>query len=119
MRIEFTIIDDQGKKYSGAADLGDASVDPSSTAPTGTHRDDRSKPRNSGANALPDHILHLRNEGFFREPRTFSEVHEKLRATYTCLPDRVRIALLRLQRRRELRKAVKTVGDEERTAYVW
>jgi hypothetical protein len=61
----------------------------------------------------------LRSEGFFADPRTSTDVHEKLQQTYHCLPDRVQMALLRLQRRRELRKALKKVSDQEKVAYVW
>jgi len=119
MRIEFTIVDDHGRRYSGAADLGDASVDPTDGVRAAIHREERSNPQDPVARGLPDHILHLRESGFFREPRTSSEVHQKLQEAYSCLPDRVQMALLRLQRRRELRKAVKKVGDQEKTAYVW
>jgi hypothetical protein len=119
MRIEFTIIDDHGRRYSGAANLGDALVDPTHDVRATIRQEERSNSQESGAKALPDHILHLREAGFFREPRTSSEVHEKLRETYSCLHDRVQMALLRLQRRRELRKAIKKLGDQEKTAYVW
>jgi hypothetical protein len=119
MRIEFTIIDDHGRRYSGAADLGDALADPARDVRATVCQEERNSPQESGAKALPGHILQLREGGFFREPRTSSEVHEKLRENYSCLPDRVKVALLRLQRRRELRKALKKVGDQEKTAYVW
>lgn len=119
MRIEFTIIDDHGSRYSGAADLGTAPVDPTHNVRTAIHREERSKPQDSASKGLPDHILHLRKDGFFREPRTPQEVHEKLQETYSRLVDHVQMALLRLQRRRELRKAVKRAGDKEKTAYVW
>ena len=56
---------------------------------------------------------------FFREPRTPREVHDKLLETYHCLPNRVQMALLRLHRKRELRKTVKQIGDQEHTAYAW
>ena len=119
MRIEFTVIDDRGKRHTGAVDLGDVSGDASDGLRAATQREERSNPEDSVAKGLPDHIIDLRKSGFFREARTLSEVHEKLQETYSCLPDRVGMALLRLQRRRELRKAVRRVGDQEKTAYVW
>ena len=36
------------------------------------------------ASALPDHILALKQSGFFREPKTAVEVHEKLQSHYPC-----------------------------------
>ena len=68
---------------------------------------------------LPSHILGLRDDGFFRQPKTASEVHGKLQPKYHCEPDRVAMALLRLQRRQELRKTSKVVRKERQVAYVW
>jgi hypothetical protein len=69
--------------------------------------------------SLPDHILDLREAKFFKEPRTAREVHTKLSATYHCEQNRVVIALLRLQRGRQLRRATKQEGDKTQVAYVW
>jgi hypothetical protein len=68
---------------------------------------------------LPDHILDLRNEGFFQSARSGREVHEKLQAVYSCSADRVAMALLRLQRRKMLRKTSKVAGEKKQVAYVW
>jgi hypothetical protein len=68
---------------------------------------------------LPQHITRLRDAGFFAQPRTGDEVHEKLKATYACEVDRVAVALLRLAARKELRKATKTVNSRRYLAYVW
>lgn len=68
---------------------------------------------------LPQHILKLRDAGFFREPRTAAEVHAKLQASYHCAADRVVMALLRLKNARNLRKTSKTVGKKKLIAYVW
>lgn len=119
MRIEFTLIDDHGRRHSGAANLGEIAVDLSNNVERSGKREEQCTTQDSAAKGLPDHIVLLREEGFFREPRTSLEVHEKLQKTYSCLHDRVQMALLRLQRRRELRKATKNVGDQEKTAYVW
>jgi hypothetical protein len=111
MKIEFTLTDDNGKNYHGIAELSAIalrrSVDqgPVHSAPE--------------VRGLPEHILALREADFFHEPRTPVEVHAKLVETYHCLLNRVQMALLRLQRRRELRKTVKKIGDQEHAAFVW
>jgi hypothetical protein len=70
-------------------------------------------------NALPNHILRLREAGFFKQPRVSREVHEKLGSTYPCDANRVTMALLRLKNRKQLRKASKNVSDKKQVAYVW
>jgi hypothetical protein len=112
MRIEFTLTDDDGKSYRGAAELEVAAEKAG-----GAVLQSIAPPADS--QTLPTRILALRDAGFFREPRTASEVHAKLLETYHCLLDRVQMALLRLQRKRELRKATKRVGEREHPAYVW
>jgi hypothetical protein len=110
MRIEFTLVDDAGHTYQGTAELKAVAV----------ARNARPLPSGkTDPKGLPAHILALREGGFFREPRTAGEVHSKLAETYHCLLDRVQMALLRLRRRRELRKASKTIGDQNCDAYVW
>jgi hypothetical protein len=69
--------------------------------------------------SLPDHILSLRDAGYFGQSRTAAEVNKKLQSKYDCEVDRVTMALLRLQRRKKLRKASKKVDDRKQTAYVW
>jgi len=68
---------------------------------------------------LPACILKLRDEGTFKQPRTAKEAHAKLQSYYPCDLNRVDVALLRLQKRRQLRKASKGVGDKKQVAYVW
>lgn len=70
-------------------------------------------------NALPAHILQLKGKGFFKQSKTVREVHTKLKPAYDCEPDRVAMALLRLRKRNQLRKASKKVGDKKQVAYVW
>jgi len=48
-----------------------------------------------------------------------AEVHAKLQESYYCVLNRVQMALLRLQKKRELRRAVKRIGDHDEIAYVW
>ena len=75
--------------------------------------------RSSSSEGLPTHILKLRNEQFFKDPKTATEVHSKLKASYHCEPDRVAMALLRLQRRKALRKSSKVVQKKKQVAYTW
>ena len=67
---------------------------------------------------LPDHILKLRDSGFFDSAKTSGEVHERLQSKYPCEADRVAMALLRLRRRRELRKSSKAIEGKKQLAYV-
>lgn len=68
---------------------------------------------------LPKHILALREKDFFKQPKTSSEVHAKLRPSYPCDLNRVAVALVRLHKRRMLRKTSKLVDKKRLTAYVW
>lgn len=57
---------------------------------------------------LPDYIFQLREDGFFKEPRVPTEVHEKLQSIpYHCLINRVEVALVRMADRKILRLATK------------
>jgi hypothetical protein len=113
VKIEFTLVDDTGNTYQGTAQL--RAVGPASAA-----KDVRPLAAgNIDPKGLPAHILALRESGFFREPRTAAEVHAGLSETYHCLIDRVQMALLRMQRKRELRKATKRIGEQDFAAYVW
>jgi hypothetical protein len=113
MKIEFRLTDDDGGTYEGTAELNAAGRQ------KGPDRQPTSVGDQTAPDGLPAHILALRDAGFFREPRTPGEVHEKLLETYHCLPNRVQMALLRMQRRRELRKTVKKIGEREHNASVW
>jgi hypothetical protein len=73
----------------------------------------------STANKLPEHILRLRDEGFFNPPKTASETHAKLQPVYSCDLNRVAVALLRLRGRKQLRKTSKVMGDKKQVAYGW
>lgn len=77
------------------------------------------KQKSDPGKGLPLHILRLRNEGFFKEPRTPKELHEKLLPKYHCELNRVTMALIRLQRHGQLRKASKFLGGRKQAAYVW
>jgi hypothetical protein len=70
-------------------------------------------------NTLPNHIIALRDKGFFARPQTAGDVQAKLNPTYVCEFDRVSMALLRLVERRKLRKSSKMVAGKKQVAYVW
>ncbi len=70
-------------------------------------------------NNLTDHILAIRDKGFFTRPKTAQEVHKELHSSYHCEPDRVAMALLRLATRKELRRATKKIDEKKYKAYVW
>jgi hypothetical protein len=113
MKVEFRLIDDDGRNYQGIAELR-----PVATV-RGVDEPRVHSPARQDVNGLPGHILNLRESGFFREPRTSAEVHAELQKNYSCLFNRVQMALLRLQRRRELRKATKKIDGQDQVAYVW
>lgn len=110
MRIEFTLTDDEGGSYRGSAELSRTNV---------TARRVISKAAPPSSKSLPDHILELRDQGFFHKPQTGNEVHEELQKQYHCDLDRVQMALFRLVRRRKLRKSAKSIAGRSQVAYVW
>ena len=75
--------------------------------------------RKKGKASLSDHIITLREEAFFLQPRTCEETHGKLKSKYFCKPDRVVMALLRLANKKELRKVAKSIDGKTYKAYVW
>jgi len=84
----------------------------------------RTKPTKSAQkapvrNALPMHVLKLRDAGFFNPPKTYTETHSKLQPIYACDPNRVAVALVRLNDRKQLRKTSKIVGKRKLVAYGW
>lgn len=81
--------------------------------------DARKTGKGSSRGGLPAHLLNLRDSAFFKEPRTVKETHAKIQSNYPCDLNRVAVALLRLQKRRQLRKTSKGVGDNKQVAYVW
>lgn len=68
---------------------------------------------------LPEFLLQLRDQGYFKQPKTYNEAHSKLASIYPCESARVRVALIRLQKGRQLRKAPKVVNGRKQNAYVW
>ncbi len=68
---------------------------------------------------LTDRIIDLRDNKFFSRPMTAEETHKKLQETYHCELNRVAMALLRLAKRRELRRASKEANGKKYKAYAW
>lgn len=66
---------------------------------------------------LPALILQLRDQGFFKQPRTSREVQARLEPIYRF--DSIDIALVTLQKRKQLRRTSKKVGDRKQVAYIW
>lgn len=69
--------------------------------------------------SLSNHIIELRERGSFKEPITPKEVHKKLATIYPCDLSRVKVELIRLQKRGQLRKTSKLIGEKKYIAYVW
>ena len=69
---------------------------------------------------LGDHILLLRDGGFFSQPKIEKEVYEKVHETYYCERKRIGVELFRLySKKHQLRKASKVVDGKKLVAYVW
>jgi hypothetical protein len=78
------------------------------------------KPKAKAAkHSLSDHIIELRDSGFFTQPKTAEETHAKLAGKYHCELNRVAVALLRLAERKQLRKASKIISEKKHKAFVW
>jgi hypothetical protein len=71
------------------------------------------------AKSLPDFIIALRDSGFYSAPKTADETHGKLQENYHCEKSRVGVALLRLAKGKNLRKASKMINGKKYQAYVW
>jgi len=111
MRIEFTLTDNKGHSYSGSATLTQNKVIQSTI-----HGETIVLNRTKNLSAF---ILDLREAEFFKQPKTGHEVHAALHGKYHCEIDRVQMALLRMQRKKDLRKAKKNEDGKEQVAYVW
>jgi len=68
--------------------------------------------------SLSEHIIGLREEGFFAQPQTAREVHKKLEGMYPCELNRVEVALTHFGGK-ELRISSKEVAGKKLKAYVW
>ena len=69
--------------------------------------------------SLSDHIIDLRDAGFFSQQKTAEEIHTKLTGKYSCELNRVAVALLRLTEKKQLRITSKVVDKKKFKAYVW
>jgi transposase len=69
--------------------------------------------------SLPNLIINLRGQSFFKTPRTSDEVHHEISPKYSCDLNRVTMALSRLKKRKKLRISSKVVKNRKISAYVW
>lgn len=74
---------------------------------------------NSSGVSLSKHILALRDEKFFKQPKSVQEVHKKVLSNYHCELNRVDTALRRLKNKKQLRITSKIAGNKKVPAYVW
>ncbi len=111
MKVFIEVIDDNGKKFSGTLDLDKG-------LQTGSKKEVRQKVVKKTM-SLTDHILSLRENGFFKQSQTANEVHGKVNGFYGCEINRVSVALNRLASKKELRKAKKKISDKVYSAYAW
>jgi len=118
MKVNITILDDEGKTFVGSAELRPRSGPASKLAESRKRRKSEAQETDSRP-GLPGQILSLRDKGCFAEPKVALEVQAELQPTYHCELNRVRMALLRLQRGKELRKTSRTVDGRAQVAYVW
>jgi len=115
MKVKIILKDDSGKIFQGEMNL-DATDLPikkakskSASAVTGT----------DGKISLTELVLQLRDNGFFKNPKSSKEVHAEVLKSYHCAPDRVTMALIRLHKKKELRNTTVQIDDKRITAYVW
>lgn len=80
--------------------------------------DKKIKQSTSVKKSLSDYIIGLRDRGGFKKPLVPQEVHKKLESTYHCDLSRVKVELIRLQKRGMIRKASKLIGGKKYIAYV-
>lgn len=79
----------------------------------------RNRKTRNDKHKLSDHIMVLRDKGFFVQPKTAEETHKKLQESYHCELNRVAVALLRLSKRKQLRRASKIIEKKSYQAYAW
>jgi hypothetical protein len=113
MKLKVEITDDRGRTYVGVVNLA-LSNPPSPSQKKKPLKDSATKDEAS----LTDRIISLRDNGFFSSPKTSPEVHQEVQKKYYCEPARATTALIRLQKRKELRKATRVVNGKTVVAYV-
>lgn len=69
--------------------------------------------------SLTDHVIELRDGGFFKKSKIAKEVHAKLQMIYPCDLNRFEVALVRLLQKKQFRKTLKVQDGKKITAYVW
>ena len=68
---------------------------------------------------LAEAIIELRSKRFFSKPQIAQDVHKELFSRYPCDLSRVKVELLRLNKKKLLRKGSKVVGKTKYIAYFW
>lgn len=114
MEIEVIVTEDSGKRFRGTVTL-----QPEGASKPRSQHATQASPTKTERNSLPAEIIRLRDSGFFSQPRTAQEVHKALQGKYHCELNRVVMALIRLQRRKELRKASREAEGRLQVAYAW
>src|SRR5881397_3657400 len=108
MKVKIEVTDDKGRIYTGELELEQTAQ--------GGRRNDLRDTRAKDSSSLPQRIIRLREKGYFASPRVYTEVHTEIQKEYPCDPDRVRVALIRLQRNKQLRKTSKNYGGKDLAA---
>lgn len=71
------------------------------------------------AKSLSDHILDLKESGFFKTSKTAEETFAELSKIYSCEKARVVTELIRISDKKQLRILWKEVKDKKMKGYVW
>jgi len=111
MKVKIEVTDENGRTYAGELELEQIGQR--------GRRKHVEETNTKNSSSLPQRIIRLREKGYFASPRVYNEVHTEIQKEYPCDPDRVRVALIRLQRNKQLRKTSKNYGGKDLTAYAW
>jgi len=111
MKVKIEVTDENGRTYAGELELEQILQ--------GRRREHAKETNTKNSSSLPQRIIRLREKGYFASPRVYNEVHAEIQKEYPCDPARVRVALIRLQRNKQLRKTSKNYGGKDLTAYAW
>src|SRR5579859_2088821 len=100
-------------------DLVDAALSGRQAATEPAKRKTRADVPSTSRTTLEDHLIAIRDGGFFKLARTAEEINEKIQSIYPCERSRVTTQLWRMVKRKEIRKASKTIDGKKHVAYVW
>src|SRR2546428_13190810 len=105
MKVKVELTDDNGRTYAGELELEEIGQR--------ARRKNAKETNTKNSSSLPQRIIHLREKGYFASPRVYNEVHTEIQKEYPCDPNRVRAALIRLQRNNHLRRTSKNYGGTD------